>query len=36
MNIRRTVITGAAALALVADGTAAGAVIAGRPVDGWA
>jgi len=33
MNIRRIVITGAAALALVAGGTAAGATLAG-PVDG--
>jgi hypothetical protein len=34
MNIRRIVITGAAALALVAGGTAAGATIAAGPVDG--
>lgn len=33
MNIRRIVITGAAALALVAGGTAAGATIAAGPVD---
>jgi len=33
MNIRRVVITGAAALTLVAGGTAAGAAIAGGPVD---
>jgi Collagen triple helix repeat (20 copies) len=33
MNIRRIVITGAAALALVAGGTAAGATMAASPVD---
>jgi hypothetical protein len=33
MNVSRTVITGAAALALVAGGTAAGAAIASGPVD---
>jgi hypothetical protein len=32
MNIRRIVITGAAALALVAGGSAAGAAIAAGPV----
>jgi Collagen triple helix repeat (20 copies) len=34
MNIRRIMITGAAALALVFGGTAAGATIAAGPVDG--
>jgi hypothetical protein len=33
MHVRRIVFTGAAALALVAGGTAAGAAIAGSPID---
>jgi hypothetical protein len=33
MNVKRTLLTGAAALALVAGGTAAGATIAASPID---